>query len=152
MKNPFDWDYLTTAPKSGEVLGPYSTLYLVIFAAGFILAAYLYYRPWTKPIGTYVRRKTARKASNIALWIFGTGMFFFLVRMLQINPFTFGERIWMYLSFAAFLILFSIFAIRFNSARKATIAERRAIASNKRHAVVRANPVKRPVRRRTQVR
>jgi len=151
MTNPFDWDYLTTAPTSGEVLGPYSTLYLVIFFLGFIVAAYLYYRPWTRPVGTYVRRKTVRKAANIALWVFGTGTFFFLVRMLQINPFTFGERIWMYLCFTAFLILFSIFAIRFNAARKATIAERRAIASNRRHAA-RANPVKRPVRRRTQVR
>ena len=151
MTNPFDWDYLTTAPTSGEILGPFSILYLVIFAAGFIAAAYLYYRPWTRPVGTYVRRKTVRKASNVALWVFGTGMFFFLVRMLQINPFTFGERIWMYLSFAAFLVLFSFFAMRFSAARRATIAERLAIASSKRHAV-RANPVKRPVRRRTQVR
>lgn len=151
MKNPFDWDYLTTAPTSGEILGPYSTLYLIIFGLGFIVSAYLYYRPWTRPVGTYVRRKTVRRASNIALWIFGTGMFFFLVRLLQINPFTFGERIWMYLSFAAFVVLFAVFAMRFNAARKATIAERRAIASSKRRAA-RANPVKRPVRRRTQVR
>ncbi|MBA2248075.1 MAG: hypothetical protein H0W23_08095 [Chloroflexia bacterium] len=151
MTNPFDWDYLTTPPTSGEVLGPFSTLYLVIFATGFIAAAYLYYRPWTKPVGTYVRRKTVRKASNMALWVFGTGMFFFLVRMLQINPFTFGERIWMYLSFAALLLLLSVFALRFRAARKATIAERILLATSKRHAA-RTTPVKRPVRRRTQVR
>jgi len=151
MTNPFDWDYLTTAPISDEVLGPFSTLYFIIFATGFIAAAYLYYRPWTKPIGTYVRRKTVRKASNAALWVFGTGLFFFLVRMLQINPFTFGERIWMYLSFAALLILLSLFAMRFRAARRATIAERAMMASSKRHAA-RATPVKRPVRRRTQVR
>ena len=151
MTNPFDWDYLTTAPISDEVLGPFSTLYFILFTAGFIAAAYHYYRPWTKPVGTYVRRKTVRKASNVALWVFGTGLFFFLVRMLQINPFTFGQRIWMYLSFAALLILLSVFATRFRAARRATIAERMLIASSKRHAA-RATPVKRPVRRRTQVR
>jgi hypothetical protein len=42
--------------------------------------------------------------SVIGLFVFGIGLFFFLIRMLQINPFTFGLRIWLWVSFLAFLI------------------------------------------------
>jgi hypothetical protein len=35
------------------------------------------------------------------LFVFGIGLFFFLIRMLQINPFNFGMRIWLWLSLLA---------------------------------------------------
>lgn len=151
MTNPFDWDYLTSAPVAGEIFGPFSALFLLLFAGGFIAAAYLYYRPWTKPVGDYIRRKTVRKASSIALWVFGTGLFFFLIRLLQINPFTFGERIWIYLCFLAFAIMAILFAVRFKTAREAKLLALRAAANNRRRAPL-AKPVNRPVRRRTQTR
>jgi drug/metabolite transporter (DMT)-like permease len=151
MTNPFDWDYLTRAPVAGEVIGPFSALFLLLFASGFIAAAYLYYRPWTRPVGDYIRRKTVRKVSSIALWVFGTGLFFFLIRLLQINPFTFGQRIWIYLCFLAFLIMMVLFAARFKAAREEKLMAQRAQANNRRR-VPQAKPVSRPVRRRTHAR
>jgi drug/metabolite transporter (DMT)-like permease len=151
MTNPFDWDYLTSAPVAGEIIGPFSALFLLLFASGFIAAAYLYYRPWTRPVGDYIRRKTVRKASSIALWVFGTGLFFFLIRLLQINPFTFGQRIWIYLCFLAFLIMMVLFAARFKAAREEKLMAQRAQANNRRR-VPQAKPVSRPVRRRTHAR
>lgn len=151
MRNPFDWDYLTSTPVAGEIFGPFSALFLLLFAAGFIAAAYLYYRPWTGPVGTYLRRKTVRKASTIALWVFGTGLFFFLIRLLQINPFTFGQRIWIYLCFLAFLGMAALFAVRFRSAREERLSALRAQANDRRRVPL-AKPVRRPVRRRTHAR
>lgn len=151
MTNPFDWEYLTSAPVAGEILGPFSALFLLVFGGGFITAAYLYYRPWTRPVGDYIRRKTVRKASSIALWVFGTGLFFFLIRLLQINPFTFGQRIWIYLCFLAFLIMTLVFAARFRSAREEKLMAQRAQATNRRRTP-QVKPVSRPVRRRTHAR
>lgn len=151
MTNPFDWDYLTSAPVAGEIFGPFSALFLVIFAGGFLASSYLYYRPWTRPVGDYIRRKTVRKSSSIALWVFGAGLFFFLIRLLQINPFTFGNRIWMYLCFLAFLVMVGIFLVRFKAARQEKIQALRAQANNRRRAP-QAKPVSRPVRRRTHAR
>lgn len=151
MRNPFDWDYLTSAPQPGEIFGPFSALYLLVFAAGFIGAAYVYYHPWARPIGEYVRRKTACKAATIALWVFGTGLFFFLVRLLQINPFTFGERIWLYLCLLALLVMTLLFAARFRAAREERLHALRAQAITGRRGPA-TRPVSRPVRRRTQTR
>ncbi len=151
MRNPFNWDYLTSAPVAGEIFGPFSALFLLLFAGGFLAASYLYFRPWTKPFGDYFRRKTVRKASSIALWVFGTGLFFFQIRLLQINPFTFGHRIWIYLCFLAFLVMVAVFAARFKAARQEKLRAMQAQANNRRRAP-QAKPVSRPVRRRTQAR
>jgi drug/metabolite transporter (DMT)-like permease len=151
MRNPFDWDYLTSAPVPGEIFGPFSALFLLLFASGFIAAAYVYYHPWVRPVGEYVRRTTARRAASIALWVFGAGLFFFLVRLLQINPFTFGERIWLYLCLLAFLVMMTVFALRFRTARKDRLRAIRLQAMTGRRRPVTA-PVSRPVRRRTQLR
>lgn len=151
MTNPFDWEYLTSTPASGEIFGPFSAVFVLVFGTGFLTAAYLYYRPWTKPVGEYFRRKTVRKASNIALWVFGTGLFFFLIRLLQINPFSFGERIWIYLCFLAFLAMVALFALRFRAAREERRLALHAQASSPRRVPV-SRPVSRPVRRRTHAR
>ncbi|MDQ3541176.1 MAG: hypothetical protein M3440_10840 [Chloroflexota bacterium] len=151
MTNPFDWDYLTSTPVAGEIFGPFSALFLLLFATGFIVASYLYYRPWTKPVGVLFRRKTVRKASTIALWVFGTGLFFFLIRLLQINPFSFGQRIWIYLCFLAFLGMAALFAVRFRAAREERLIALRAQATDRRRAP-QTRPVSRPVRRRTHAR
>ena len=39
--------------------------------------------------------------SGWALALFSTGLFFFVIRILQINPFTFGQRIWLFLCLIA---------------------------------------------------
>jgi hypothetical protein len=101
MPNPFDWDYLTSQPASDDVLDAFTIIYAAVFILGFVASAYLYYRPWTKPFGSMFRRKSVIAASGLAMWVFGIGLFFFLIRLLQINPLTLGQPIWMWLSILA---------------------------------------------------
>src|SRR5690606_20932215 len=46
-------------------------------------------------------RRLSHKWAGWALALFATGLFFFVVRILQINPFTFGQRIWLFLCLLA---------------------------------------------------
>ena len=101
MDNPFDWDYLRTVPGPNEVFGPFSTAYLILFIVGLILAIVVY-NGWTKQrFKDPVLHRMARKWAGIAIVIFGLGLFFFLIRWLQINPFGFGRRYWLWLTLLA---------------------------------------------------
>lgn len=149
MQNPFDWEYLTTPPASGDVFDAFTIVYLALFLAGFVIAAYLYYRPWTKPFGKLFRRRAVIKATGIAMWIFGIGMFFFLIRLLQINPLTFGEPFWMWLSFLAILVLFAWIGLSWTGARKARMSQPGLTQPHARRAAPLTQQAKRPVRRKT---
>jgi hypothetical protein len=89
------WNYLTTAPKETDVLGDFALGYAIVFAIGFLAASFVYYRPRTPFLSKYIRRRVLGRLSFAGMWVFGLGLFFFLIRILVINPFTFGERVWM---------------------------------------------------------
>lgn len=153
MPNPFDWDYLTTTPASGDVLNAFAIMYAVVFLGGFIAASYLNSRPWTKPFGSMFRRKAVKKASGVAMWVFGVGFFFFLIRLLQINPISFGNPIWMWLSVLALIVMVAWIGMSWTSARKAAAADAAARTTHTR----RGKPLiqqqaRRPVRRSTTLR
>ncbi len=153
MPNPFDWDYLTTPPASGDVLDAFTIIYLVVFLGGFVAAVYLNSRPWTKPFGAMFRRKAVKRASAAAMWVFGAGFFFFLIRILQINPISFGEPFWMWLSVLAVIAMFAWIAFSWSSARKAAaIAAATQTAHARRGAPRTQQQAKRPVRRTTTLR
>ena len=146
MPNPFSWEYLTTQPATDDVLDGFTIVYAAVMILGFVIAAYVHYRPWTRPFGKLFRRRSVIRATTFAMWIFGTGLFFFLIRLLQINPFTFGEPIWMWLSLLAVAILFVVIGMSWNSSRAAAQAssvDRRGRTT----APQTTNAVKRPVRR-----
>jgi FtsH-binding integral membrane protein len=101
MDNPFSWDYLTTTPGSNEVFGPFAIGFLVIFLTGFIIS-FVAYAGWAeKSIKHPVVRRMIQRWAGWALSLFAVGLFFFLIRILQINPFTFGMRIWLFLCLIA---------------------------------------------------
>lgn len=153
MPNPFDWDYLTTAPASDDVLDAFTILYVVVFLGGFVAAVYLNSRPWTKPFGTMFRRTAVRKASNMAMWVFGAGFFFFLIRLLQINPLSFGNPIWMWLSVLAVLVMIGWIVFSWSSARKAAAMEAAArTAHGRRGAAPTRQQARRPVKRTSSLR
>ena len=154
MPNPFDWDYLTTPPASGDVLDVFAIIYVAVFLGGFVAAVYLNSRPWTKPFGAMFRRKAVRRVSGIAMWIFGAGFFFFLICILQINPISLGEPFWMWLSVLAVIVMIAWIAASWSSARKAAVAAAAAqTALARRGAAPRTQQqVKRPVRRTTTLR
>ena len=98
MPNPFSWDYLSHFPGPDEIFGPFSTAYLVVFLVGFAVAAFLYNEGGRFLTPDPVRRRYLRKYAGFLLIPLILGLFFFGVRILQIDPFTFGRRIWLYLS------------------------------------------------------
>lgn len=104
MENPFSWDYLTTAPGPDDVFGPWTSMYLVICALGLITGYLLLTRPRLVSSRRMLRTSSAQRWGAILLWIFSFGIFFFVIRWLQINPFTFGERIWLLLTLVSGLI------------------------------------------------
>jgi hypothetical protein len=110
MDNPFSWDYLTTVPETSEVFGPFAVVYLILFGLGFLTAVFLYNDGAKRFTKNQVKRRVIKRGAGIAMTVFGIGLFFFAIRMLQINPFTFGMRLWLWLSFLAVLVMFGYFA------------------------------------------
>jgi hypothetical protein len=110
MDNPFSWDYLTTVPETTEVFGPFAIVYLIIFGFGFLAAVYLYNDGARRYAANGVQRRMMQRGSGIAMAVFGVGLFFFGIRILQINPFNFGMRIWLWLCLAAFAAMIGYFA------------------------------------------
>lgn len=98
MPNPMSWDYLTHFPGPDEVFGPFSTAFLIVFLIGFVVATFLYNEGGRYLTPDPVRRRYLRKYAGSLLIPLLLGLFFFGVRILQIDPFTSGRRIWLYLS------------------------------------------------------
>lgn len=109
MTNPLTWDYLTTVPETNEVFGPLAVAFLVVFGIGFVVAVFLYNDGAKRYIGHPVKRRAIRRGAGIATAVFGGGLFFFGIRVLQINPFTFGMRLWLWLSLLAALVMTAYF-------------------------------------------
>ncbi|MFN8590024.1 MAG: hypothetical protein U0031_01095 [Thermomicrobiales bacterium] len=98
------WTWLNTPPTYDQVLQPFGALYLIVFAVGFGGSAWL-----SGDGATRIGRNPAHIAglrhwSQVGLWIFGPGLFFFGVGALQINPLSFGEPIWLVGSVIALVI------------------------------------------------
>lgn len=87
------WAWLTTPPAMGEILGPFAAVYLVVFAPGFVVSAYLAGPGAERLARTPVQFVGVSHWATVGLWVFGPGLFFFGVRTLQTNPLSFGEPI-----------------------------------------------------------
>lgn len=161
MDNPFSWDYLTTVPGPDEVFGPFSIVYLILFSVGFVLSVFLYNDGAKRYVNHGLKRRTVQRAGTIAMIIFGIGLFFFAIRMLQINPFTFGMRIWLWLSLLSLIVFAVVMVVYLRSmypaeleaheARKAQSQYLRpqALRASRRHS----GPIpvgRRPVRRKAR--
>jgi hypothetical protein len=105
MDNPFSWDYLTTVPGPNEVFGPFAIGFLAIFIAGFVISIVVY-NDWAKRwFKNPVLHRMAKRWAGMGLILFTLGLFFFLIRWLQINPFDLGMRIWLWLSLLGLIAL-----------------------------------------------
>lgn len=95
MSDLLSWDFLTSAPPEADVLSSAAILFAIVFAGGFLLSSIISYRP--RLAIKYFRKRRVSRAGGILMWVFGIGLFFFLIRLMQINPITLGNRIWMVL-------------------------------------------------------
>ena len=109
MTNPFTWDYMTTVPGTNEVFGPLAVVFLIVFSLGFVVSVFLYNDGAKRYTDHPIKRRAVRRGSGIAMIVFGAGLFFFGIRVLQINPFTFGMRLWLWLSLLALLVMAAYF-------------------------------------------
>ncbi len=98
MPRFWSWDYLNHRPNEDEMFGPFSTAYLVLFILLFFATVFLYNEGGRYLTPEPVRRKYLRKYAGFLLIPVTLALFFFSFRILQIDPFTFGRRIWLYLA------------------------------------------------------
>ena len=91
-----------------EVLDPFGLFCLLLLVPGFVVSAYLAGPGAHRLAKDPVQLAGVRYWASIGLWVFGAGLFFFGVRVMQINPLSFGEPKW---------LLGSIVAIVFAAAR-----------------------------------
>ncbi len=96
MDNPFSGHYLSTVPGSGEVFGPFAISYLIVFTIGFLITMVIYNGGGRPLFPNNVLFRMARKWAGWGVVVFGLGLFFFVIRILQINPFGFSKRGWLW--------------------------------------------------------
>lgn len=112
MDNPFSWDSLTRTPVAADVFSLPAIVFFVVFAIGFVGAAFMSNHGARRFGSNPVKRRAIQHLAGIAVYVFGAGLFFFGVRALNINPFSFGSPIWMWLSVLAVIGL-AIYAARY---------------------------------------
>lgn len=94
-------DWLFERPSTDQANHWLALLSLVLFAIGVVATAVLSTRPALPPFGGRNTRKFVVRACTIVGWICGIGMFFGIIRILQIDPATFGRPIWIVLTWIA---------------------------------------------------
>jgi hypothetical protein len=98
------WTWLSTPPPTSEVLDPFGVVYLLIFGAGFLAAAYASGDGADRMTTDPAKAAGLRHWATVGLWVFGLGLLFFGVRALQINPLTFAAPIWMVVCVIALIV------------------------------------------------
>jgi small-conductance mechanosensitive channel len=105
VENPFSWDYLTAPIRETSMWGPFSIAYLILFGALFIICAFLFADANRRFAHHKLNRDTVRRFATWLMWVSAMALFFFGIRALQTPILTLEKRIWMYLTFLAFLLV-----------------------------------------------
>lgn len=108
MENPFSWDYLTAPVRETALFGPFSIGYLVLFSLVFFVSAFLFIDAGRRFANHKLNRDTFRRFATWMMWVSVIALFFFGVRATQTPMLTLEKRIWMYLTFLAFLIVIGL--------------------------------------------
>jgi hypothetical protein len=98
------WTWLSTPPSKGEVLDPFGVFCLLLLVPGFVISAYLAGPGANRLAKDSVQLAGVKYCASIGLWVFGAGLFFFGVRVMQINPLSFGEPKWLHGSVVAIVV------------------------------------------------
>jgi threonine/homoserine/homoserine lactone efflux protein len=109
MSNPLSWGYMTTPPGPGKVFDTFGIAFLIVFGLGFLVSLILTNDGARSFVKHPVARRVIRRFAGIGVTIFGAGLFFFGIRILEINPFTFGLPIWLWLCVLAALVMLLYF-------------------------------------------
>ena len=96
-------DWLFARPSPDEANHWLALLSLAVFAIGTVGAAVLSTRPAAWPFRGRYTQAFVSKACTAIGWASGVGLFFCIIRLLQIDPATLGRGIWILLSWIALL-------------------------------------------------
>ena len=110
MQNPVSWSYLTAPIYLTPTWGPFSIAYVSIFGAGLIISLVLYNDLFRFLRRNRLRYDTVRRGTGLLIPIFALGLFFFFFRFLRVSVFYLSLRLWLYLTFVAFLACIVYFA------------------------------------------
>lgn len=132
-------DALTTPPGPDELLSPFAIVGFILFGLVFIAAAFYASKPWSAPFGKPYSRRFVQRNAAILGWISGAGLFFLIIRILGINPASFGEPIWPLLCLVALIAAIVWIVIKQSSDRKSKQEHQRRTRA--------ARPKRRTVRR-----
>ena len=109
MENPFSWDYLTAPLRETPDFGPLSTAFFVLFVLTFVVSLVGYIMAGKREDINPISRNALRTGTSIMMWITGTGLFFFSVRLMRVTFLTLYMRIWIYLVFLVFVAAVAYF-------------------------------------------
>lgn len=104
MQNPFSWSYLTAPTYKTPVWGPLSIAFLVVSGILLVGSIYFYYDPFGFSKKTKPLRHVVEMVSSTVGILAVCGLFFFLLRALQVNVFSLEKRIWIYLVALGYII------------------------------------------------
>ena len=104
-------DWLTTRPTGDDVLDTFAVVSLVVFTLVLVVAGFYNARPWAAPLGDSFSKHFVRRATSMLGWPAGLGLFFLIIRFLQIDPATFGRPIWIVLSLIALMVAAIVIAM-----------------------------------------
>ncbi len=110
MQNPLSWSYLTAPIYKTPTWGPFSIAFVVLFGVGLILSLVLYNDLFRQLRKNRLLYDVVQKATGILMPIFAIGLFFFMFRFMRVSAFYLSLRLWLYLSFAAFVACMTYFA------------------------------------------
>src|SRR5829696_7952636 len=71
------WTWLSTPPAMGDVLDLFGALYLLLFAPGYLLSAYLAGPGADRLAKDPLQLAGIKHWASTSLWVFGAGLFFF---------------------------------------------------------------------------
>lgn len=109
MQNPFSWDYLTAPLRETPDFGPLSILFLVLFGTVFVGSIGAWIAAGRKKDLNPILRQAIHNASQIMLWLTGTGLFFFSFRLMRVTFLNLYMRIWIYAIFLVFVVVVAYF-------------------------------------------
>lgn len=98
-------DWLFARPTPEEANHWLAILSLVIFAIGTIGCIILTTRPDAPPFKSRYTQAFVSKVCISVGWTCGVGLFFGIIRFLQIDPVTLGRGIWILLSWIALIVV-----------------------------------------------